>query len=229
MEASRLSRRPAARTPRRLAAACAAALVVAAASATAAGPDTELDCGDPFANGVGPWDYNNAEDRSNPQRIPIVEKFHFTAGVESLTKGESTAYVLGDIDYTLRAVPNHHRALNAAARYDIENGGTPPRFRSVYCWFQRAMVFRPEDGTVRLIQGNWLSRKGRNEEALEAYAEAKRLMPGSVEVDYNMGLLYLKLGDYEKARESARVAYAGNYPLDGLRRKLAEKGYPLSP
>lgn len=213
----------------RLAGACAAALLLLAAPARAAGADAELDCGDPFANGVGPWDYTNAEDRSNPQRIPIVERYHFTTGVETLTKGESTAYVLGDIDYTLRAVPNHHRALNAAARYDIENGGTPLRFRSAYCWFQRAMVFRPEDGTVRLIYGNWLTRKGRNEEALEAYADAKKLMPGSVEVDYNMGLLYLKMGDLEKARESAQVAYAGNYPLDGLRRKLAEKGVALGP
>jgi uncharacterized protein (TIGR02996 family) len=191
--------------------------------------EVEPDCGDPFANGVGPFDYTSPADRNTPARIPIVEKFHFTTGVETLTKGESTAYLFGDISYTLRAVPNHHRALNAMARYDIEQGGIKLLWKSAACWFDRAMRFRPDDGTVRLIYANWLSRKGENESALEAYGQAKTLLPDSPEVDYNIGLLYLKMGNLEKARDSARAAYSGNYPLDGLRRRLAERGYALDP
>ncbi|CAG0939163.1 hypothetical protein GPROT2_00578 [Gammaproteobacteria bacterium] len=186
-------------------------------------------CGNPFENGVGPWDYNNSEERTNPQKIPIVEQFHLTREVESLERGSTGAYALGDLDYTLRAVPNHPRALNAVARYDVEKGGIPPNFRSAECWFDRAMRFRPEDGTVYLLYGNYMARKDRLDDALESYQLAKKLLPDSIEVDYNLGLLYFRLGDYAKAQAAARTAYAGNYPLQGLRKKLAEKGLAVDP
>jgi len=198
--------------------------------ATRAAP-TEVpgECGDPFNNGVGPYDYNNGEERSNPQKIPIVEKFHFTSVVESLAHGSTSESAMGDIDYTLRAIPNHHRALNAMARFDIEKGGIPPQWHSAQCWFDRATYFRSEDGDVWLIYANWLARKQKNDDALEAYTRAKQLLPSNAEVDYNLGLLYFKMGDYQKALASAKTAYAGNYPLEGLKRKLAGKGYTLGP
>jgi tetratricopeptide (TPR) repeat protein len=207
--------------------------VIASATAHAAPSQAELlmaECGNPFDNGaIGPWDYNDGEDRTNPQKIPIIEKFHFNRDVEGLDRGESSAYALDDLDYVLRAVPNHPRALNAVARYDVEKGGIPPKWRSAECWFDRAMRFKPDDGTVYLLFANYKSRKGQVDEALEAYQTAKKLLPESIEVDYNLGLLYVKMGDYPKALERARVAYAGNYPLQGLKKKLAEKGYSVGP
>lgn len=183
-------------------------------------------CGDPFVNGdVGPWDYTNAEDRSNPNRILIVERHHFNNDVESVGNAD---YALDNLDYTLRAVPNHHRALNAIARYQVEKkGGIPPTWRSAECWFERAQTFRPEDGTVWLIYGNMKVRQNDTAAALEAYETAHRLMPKNIEVDYNLGLLYFRLGEYDKALNHAKTAYAGNYPLQGLRRKLADKGYRI--
>ena len=202
------------------------ATMLAGSEAIAAG-ESAAECGDPFNAGVGPYDYNNAADRTTSNRIPIVEKFHFTPEVESLVRGHTTENAMGDLDYTLRAIPNHHRALNAVARYDVERGGVPAKWHSADCWFQRATEFRPEDGHVWLIYANWRARRGRNEEALEAYQRAKDLLPDSVEVDYNLGLLYFKMGEYEKSLASAKTAYAGNYPLQGLRRKLGEKGYTV--
>ncbi len=195
--------------------------------ATAARAQAVADyCGDVFTNATGPFDYMNADDRTRTQTagVPIVERIHFTPEIAGFLLPDND--VLNNIDYTLRAVPNHHPALAAIARFDIEKN-IPPRQRSAQCWFERAMRFRPEDGTVMQIYGNWLAKKGKSEEALAAYARAKEINPESPEVHYNMGLLYLRLGQYEKALENARVAYAGNYPLPGLRRKLAEKGYPL--
>jgi tetratricopeptide (TPR) repeat protein len=203
------------------------ALLVAAAGAFAAGPAAVGECGDPFSNGVGPFDYNNGEERTNPAKIPIVEKHHFNRQVESLTAGQSSEFIMSDLDYTLRAVPNHHRALNAVARYDLREKGIPPRWHSAQCWFDRATLFRPDDGQVWLVYANWMARKNRNEDALEAYGRAKALLPNSAEVDYNMGLLYFNMGDFEKSLASAKAAYAGNYPLPGLRRKLAERGFTL--
>ncbi len=202
-------------------------MFVASAGALAAEPVDLAECGDPFANTVGPFDYGNGEERTNFAKIPVVERYHFTPAVESLAQGSSSKYVLDDLDYTLRAVPNHHRALNAMARFDVERGGIPPRWRSAQCWFDRATRFKPDDGQVWLIYANWMTRKKQNDDALEAYLRAKTLLPDSVEVDYNIGLLYFKMGDYEKSLASAKAAYAGNYPLQGLRRKLVERGYSL--
>jgi hypothetical protein len=220
------------RFPRRLilihrAVAAGLCTVLIASGVHSAPEELANECGDPFTNGVGPFDYNNGEERTTPAKIPIVEQFHFTPVVESLARGSTSSSAMDDIDYTLRAIPNHHRALNAMARFDIEKGGIPPRWRSAQCWFDRATRFRPDDGQVWLIYGNWYARKQRNEDALEAYTRAKRLLPDSIEVDYNLGLLYYKMGKYEKALEHAKTAYAGNYPLQGLRRRLAEKGYSL--
>jgi Flp pilus assembly protein TadD len=202
-------------------------LITAIPAGARAAPEEPGVCGNPFKNGVGPFDYNNGEERTTPGKIPVVEQFHFTPVVQSLARGNTSAYAMDDIDYTLRAVPNHHKALDAVARYDIEKGGIPPQWRSAQCWFDRATEFAPEDGQVWLIYANWCARKQHNDDALEAYKRAKALLPDSIEVDYNLGLLYYKMGDYEQARSHARIAYAGNYPLQGLRRRLAEKGYPL--
>ena len=214
-----------------VAALCVTVLTTGMPSSVRAAPqEVPGECGNPFNNGVGPWDYNNGEERTNPQKIPIVEKFHFTPVVESLAHGSTSESAMGDIDYTLRAIPNHHRALNAMARFDIEKkGGIPPQWHSAQCWFDRATEFRPDDGQVWLIYANWSARKQKNEDALEAYNRAKKLLPDSVEVEYNMGLLYYKMGQYDNALSHAKIAYAGNYPLQGLKRKLAEKGYTVEP
>ncbi len=182
------------------------------------------DCGDVFTNAYGPFDYNDAESRATG--FEIVERVHFTTDVETLTSG-ATGNLMADLDYTLRAVPNHHRALNAMARYDLEKGSIRAPWRSAKCYFQRATVFRPEDGMVWLIYGNYQARKKMYEEARQSYERARQYMPGSIEVDYNLGLLYLKLGEYDKALAHAKLAYAGNYPLQGLRRQLAGKGYDV--
>jgi tetratricopeptide (TPR) repeat protein len=205
---------------------CAIAVIAWPAASVAQIADI-ADCGDVLSNATGPFDYNNGLDQSDPNRIPVVEKFHFTPKVESLQGGASGAFALGDLDYTLRAIPNHHRALNAVVKYDLQHNGTPINYRPVECWFDRAFRWRPDDGTVWLIYGNWKAGKKDIPGALEAYRRAKELRPDSAELDYDLGLMYLRLGEYEKALEAARAAYGANYPLQGLRKKLAEKGYKV--
>jgi len=195
----------------------------AVAAAQDSAPQFGEICGDVFQNAVGPFDYNNPDDwtRKSSAGIPIVERAHFTTEIEAFLVRDGV--ILNNLDYTLRAVPNHPRALNAIARFDIERGISTRR-RSVDCWFERAIRFRPQDSTVWQIYANYLSRKDRHEEALDAYEQAKAIAPDRVEIDYNLGLLYVRMGQYDKALERARVAYAADYPLPGLRRKLEEKG-----
>src|SRR5262245_47118985 len=59
-----------------------------------------VDCGNPFENAYGPFDYRTATD----QQKKTVESYHFTTSVETLKAGTTSA-LGGDIDYTLRAFP----------------------------------------------------------------------------------------------------------------------------
>ena len=181
------------------------------------------DCGNPFENGVGPWDYNDHVARSDPSKIPIVESAHFTPKVERLIEGESQSNPAGDIDYTLRAIPNHHRALYAISRYELRFGES--RWKTAKCYFERAVVFRPDDPTVRMLLGMHYAMRDNHEKAVIAYREAETLMPSSAELQYNLGLTLVELGEYEAAREAAIKAYDGGHPLPGLRRKLNDLGY----
>src|SRR6266513_2811729 len=71
----------------------------------------EDDCGDPFQNAYGPFDYRTA---TQAQKV-LVESNHFTRPVETLQSG-LTGTPGHDIGYTLRAFPNHPRALLAMVR-----------------------------------------------------------------------------------------------------------------
>jgi Flp pilus assembly protein TadD len=176
-------------------------------------------CGD-LHNAYGPFDYRDPVNKRD--NLPIVETFHFTPDVESLRQGTSGT-VIGDLRYTLRAFPNHHRALKSVARYALEGGRIPidDSIPSAECYFDRAIAFRPDDAAVHVIYANFLFKKGEREDARKQYEEALRLSPESVEINYVAGLFYVETGDLEKARKLAKMAYDNGYPLPGLKKKLA--------
>jgi tetratricopeptide (TPR) repeat protein len=181
------------------------------------------ECGS-LQNAYGPFDYRDPVARA--ENLPIVELNHFTPDVENLVKGK-TGYIAGDLDYTLRAFPNHHRALNSMARLALRVGNPQGALLPVTCYFERAVAWRPDDPVVRMIYGNYLSKTGHRREALANYLEAQRIAPDDPEVNYNLGLMYVSIGEIEKARACAKVAYDGGYPLPGLRNMLAK--YPEAP
>lgn len=195
------------------------------------------------AQGFGPFDYTDPtftvagrytqHGSTTESPLDFVEKAHFLPEVERLERGHSSATPAGDIDYTLRAFPNHHRALWSISRFYLRNlkqddggqraraemqrtGDVPPE-----CYFQRALVFVPEDAVVRSIFGIYLHRRGFLDAALEQYQQAESALPNYAELYYNMGLLYIDRHDYTNAKTYADKAYGLNYPLPGLRRKLS--------
>ena len=175
-------------------------------------------CGS-LENGYGPFDYTNAKHRRDD--IPIVERHHFTANVESL-RGGNHGDIMNDIDYTLRAVPNHHRALNAVSKFKLREPMSGKM--SAECYFDRAIRFKPNDASVRLLYGLHLSRTNNQDEALEELRTAVTLDPESAEIHYNVGLLYTDMGNFKQANYHAAVAYRKRYPLPGLRNKLKRLG-----
>ena len=187
-------------------------------------PAFASQCGT-LENAYGPYDYTNPTDTA--EQLPVVETFHFNSNVEQLISGMTAERPGSDLDYTLRTFPNHHRALYAMVRYTLQHKGEripPGAHYPGECYLLRAVRFRPEDASVRVIYGIYLSRTGRNDEALEQYEVAAELAPRNAEVHYNLGLLYQKLNRLDEALKHAKIAYELGYPLPGLRDQLKRDG-----
>ena len=188
----------------------------------------EISCG-PLHNAYGPFDYRDA----TPDKKQIVESVHFTSEVEQLIRGRTSATPVGDLDYTLRVFPNHPRALYSLMRWgqlkktDYPKGAHWP----IWCYFDRATRFQPEDAQVRMLYGMYLQKKGSNSEAMDQLAQAEKYADDSANVFYNIGLVYLDLNKPDKALEYAHRAYRIGFPLQGLRNRLERIGKwkPLLP
>ena len=176
-------------------------------------------CGE-LENGYGPYDY-----RTDKAKLTVVEVNHFTVKVENLQcclNGPLEA----DLDYTLRAFPNHHRALLAMERLATNmRTERPPRANyTVGCYYERAVRFRPDDGTVRMLFAAYLAKKGNATEAIKHMEYIEKTAGPSANLDYNMGLVYADLKQYDKALEHAHRAYQLGFNLPGLRNKLERAG-----
>ncbi len=177
-------------------------------------------CGS-LQNGYGPFDYTNPIHFRD--KLDIVERVHFDGGVENLRGHAAHPLNLGgDIDYTLRAFPNHHRALYTMARYYL----TKKQFNrgalryTANCYFQRAMRFKPDDGVVRMVFGVYLYKNGDLDGSGQRFREALELSPNDAEVHYNLGLVLVETKKYEEALHHAKKAYELGHPMPGLRNKL---------
>ena len=170
-----------------------------------------------------PLDYNDPQDQ---YQIKInVERNHFTPNVEALIKGQ-TGDLAADIALTLRAVPNHYRALYAMSQWQLKNGfpANDERIWPVECYFKRALLFKPDDATIYMLYGIYLHKAGKLDESLEKYKQAEKYSPDLTELHYNIGLLYFDMKDYNKSLIHAQQAYKQGYPLPGLRNKLIDAG-----
>ncbi len=189
-------------------------------SAQSSAEVNDIVCGS-LENHYGPYDY-----RSDKDKLGIVETFHLTANVSNLSSAQSASTVCGDLDYTLRAFPNHHIALMAMTRLGEKEKLAKPRGAkfSVECYLQRAFRFRNDDTTVKMLYAAYLAKSGKKTEALAMLDEMVNAEEETANVYYNIGLIYFELKDYEKSLSYARRAYDLGFPLPGLRDKLKRAG-----
>lgn len=173
--------------------------------------------------GVGPLDYTKPAHR-NSNIFGLVVGAHFNADVRTLRKGQSADTPAGDLDYTLRGIPNHHVALDSMMRYQFDKNNQTDLKRkeipSTLCYLQRAINFAPEDYVPHMLLGIWYTKHSLPNKALDAYKRAEKNGSDSSQLNYNMGLLYLKMGQLDNALLHAKRAYAKKYPFDGLKNKL---------
>jgi tetratricopeptide (TPR) repeat protein len=205
-------------------------LLLAGLCVTSAAFAEGADCGNPFVNsrsgmdaptGYGPFDYRTA----TAEQRALVENHHFTSQVQTLRSGVSGP--LGaDIDYTLRAFPNHPRALMAMVRLGEREKLGQPRGANytVECYIDRAIRYTPDDYTVRQIRGIYLSAQGKHGEAIEDFKAVVAAEPQNANAHYNLGLEYFETKDYDAARKQAKIAQELKFPLDGLEKMLRQAG-----
>ena len=183
-------------------------------------------CGNPFVNGYGPFDYRAV----SGQQRQIVEQYHFTPAVESLVSG-ITHTVAADIDYTLRAFPNHHRALvsmmNLGAR--MKTPKPPGAGVTVECYFVKALTFRPDDSVARMLYAKYLAANARKPEALQNLDMVAEQAKENAFTHYNLGLIYLELAEHSKALARAHSAMALGFSRPELKQALMTAGQWAEP
>ena len=176
-----------------------------------------------FSTGYGPYDYTNPEHIR--EKLPVVERHHFSTNVELLISGDSSHNPWDDLVFIVRAFPNHHRALSTMVRYKIANKPLPDEAEKIECHFARAFEFMPDDARLHLIYTQYLHKSGEQESALALYKKHEKIKPESVERDYNLGLLYFEMKDYKNAKIYADKVYRRGYPFTELKEKLISVGH----
>lgn len=204
-------------TTRRLAATAAPWLLLMFASAAHGQAPA---CGT-LENHYGPFDYRTQRDK-----LQIVEKYHFTPSVESLRAGASTTRLAGDISYLLATSPNHHRGLVTLMRLaEKEKSPQPQHMRySVECYFDRAIRFQSDDTTVRMLYAQYLHKQKRTPEAMAQLQFAAELAKNNGFTNYNIGMVYFEMGQYDLALTQAHKARALGFDQPELAQMLAAKG-----
>ena len=207
-------------------------LFVGSLWASAHAQEVEPPCGF-LANAFGPFDYRPdhyktvpGDQYSHAYKLHLVESAHFTVPVQRLTRGHSSARPGPDLDYTLRAFPNNHRALvtvlQAAKRFaDPSQLGLPRTFE---CYFDRALRFAPDDGVARLIYANFLIQGKRVDEAVQQIDYTLTLAGDNPLTHFNIGMSYFDAGAYDKALQQAHRVFAMGYTREDLKARLEKIG-----
>ena len=169
----------------------------------------------------GPYDYLTVRDA----RLNVVEHFHFTPKVESLISG-STGTVAQDLDFVLRAFPNHHRALMSMFLLG-ERQKTPKAAGATYtveCYFERAIRFSPQDNTAKMIYATYLAKNARIPETVKQLEIVAASAGDNPFTHYNLGLIYFDIKYYDQALAQAHAAYGLGFGQPALKEKLQAAG-----
>jgi tetratricopeptide (TPR) repeat protein len=182
----------------------------------------QSNCGSSAAPGqFGPFDY-----RTDQTKLGIVERYHFTPVVEALISGSTNVLPGLDLDYVLRAFPNHHKALFTLMRYGEKMKSSQPKDLPypVECYFERALQFRSDDTVARMIYATFLARNARIAEAMKQLEQTTSLAGDNAFTHYNIGLVYFDMKAYDDALRQAHKAIALGFPLTALREQLQAAG-----
>ena len=192
------------------------ALISMAAACGAAMAQGVEACG-PLTASFGPYDYRTADAPTKN----IVEGAHFNSGVEALIRGQSGS-IGGDLGYVLRVFPNHHRALISMMNLGVKlkQPQAPGSAFTVDCYFNRAIRFANNDAIVHMIHAKHLAGTKRRAEALKELEVAASLDKTNGFTQYNVGLIYLEMNEWDRALAQAHLAHELGFTRAALKEKL---------
>lgn len=170
----------------------------------------------------GPYDYRTV--RGQP--LYLVESTHFLPEIEALIRGHTATTPGPDLDYTLRAFPNHHRALIAMTALSEKEQTPQPRGSrySIECWYERAILFQPDDTTVRMLYATYLYKNNRQSDAVAQLVYATSAAKENGFTHYNIGMVYFDMKLYDQALASAHRALELGFDRVELRDRLKSVG-----
>lgn len=186
-------------------------------------------------NQFGPFDFYSAKShekgaggRQSETNITIVTNYHLTQDIISLKRGRTGGHLNKDLDYTLRALPNHPQALDTASRFEKRRAEQPMYAKkqsalpnSADCYFERAFkVFGNQQPQTWMLWGLHKYRQQDYQTAINYYNKAVELGLSGAEINYNLGLAYFRAEQYGKAKQHADIAYELGYSLPGLKNLL---------
>lgn len=197
---------------------CSLAILLGGGSAGA--QTVNPDCNWPY-DGKTPADY-----RTHKAGFAAIERVHFPPQVEALIRGATTSLIGADIDYMLGKVPNHHRALLSLMHLGerLKTDRIPGTRGRVECYFQRALQFRSDDTSVRLIYATYLSSSARDQEAIHQLELATAEAADNPFTHYNIGMVYFDMKRFDRALVQAHIAYALGLGWPNLRDQLKAVG-----
>lgn len=163
--------------------------------------------------------------------ITIVTKYHFNLDIMRLKKGQTGVHIAGDLDYTLRALPNHPMALDTISRFEIlrkKSADFKARQKAMPyfadCYFQKALnIFGYNQPQTYMLWGLHKYRQKKYQEAIKYLTRAESFEFESADLAYYFGLTYFQLGKIDKAQQYSDIAYKMGYQLPGLKNMLENK------
>lgn len=97
-------------------------------------------------------------------------------------------------------------------------------------YLNEAIAQRPTETTPYCAMAVIHRKRGKLQEARDILVKGNEVTGGeSAEIHYNLGLIYVELKDLEQAQVHAEKAYALGYPLEGLKKKLAQASRQAKP
>lgn len=186
-------------------------------------------CGE-FVGFYGPIDYRTA----HPNDKRLVEYNHWDTEYATFLKGRlsgknktGTGNVSAGFQYTLKTFPNHPTALLTMERLGTLLGTERPQDAEIplECWYIRAFQLTPDDPVVRALYGIYLTNRGRKDEARHNLDIADKSLQDNANMQYNIGLMRFKLGQYEQAQINAMRASNLGFRLDALEKLLRKSGH----
>jgi tetratricopeptide (TPR) repeat protein len=218
-----------------LASACAVALLTSAGALAAgavqkpaAADDDMQSCNTGTVPGIHINDYRTrGAATQSTWDAGDVKRNHLDPAMAAMRQGNYSRGVKADLSFVMSSWPNYYPVLEALITYDL-GGGKTYDFPTTLCFLERAKTIFPDDVKVRLLEGYYFWKKNDKQRAISSYEDALALDPEASDAHYNLGLVYLEMNQYDKAREHATAAYAAGYPLTGLRNRLAKAGYALA-